>query len=251
MRFAGSIATLVLLSILVTACSRPPAFQGTALDPPRAALDFTLTDQFGHVLRFAELREKVVVLTFLYTACPDICPLVTQKVRDVAARLGDRWRDVAIIAVTVDPVRDTVAQAAAYSQQWDMLDRWHFLTGSEAALTPLWRYYWVGDVHREAVGSAGPAGYNVAHSAPVHLIDQRGRVRVVYGSGFGPAELIHDIEILLQVGEKTLRWSSSDGANIAAPNILHRVNPGEAGPGRGSRRAGCQPARMRERHEPP
>ena len=200
MRFAGSIATLVLLSILVSACSRPPAFQGTALDPPRAALDFTLTDQFGHVLRFAELREKVVVLTFLYTACPDICPLVTQKVRDVAARLGDRWRDVAIIAVTVDPVRDTVAQAAAYSQQWDMLDRWHFLTGSEAALTPLWRYYWVGDVHREAVGSAGPAGYNVAHSAPVHLIDQRGRVRVVYGSGFGPAELIHDIEILLQRG---------------------------------------------------
>jgi protein SCO1/2 len=200
MRIAGSIATLVLLSILVTNCSRPPAFQGTALDPPRPALDFTLTDQFGHALRFTELREKVVVLTFLYTACPDVCPLVTQKIRDVATRLGDYRRDVAIVAVTVDPTRDTVAQAAAYSRQWDMLDRWHFLTGSEAALTPLWRYYWAGAVHRETVGRAGPAAYTVAHAAPVHLIDQRGRVRVVYGSEFGPADLVHDIEILLQRG---------------------------------------------------
>jgi protein SCO1/2 len=183
----------------MAACSRTPTFRGTALDPPRATLDFTLTDQAGRTVRWSEFHGRVVVLTFLYTSCRDVCPLVAGELREASELLGDRRRDVAIVAVTVDPTRDTVARAAIYSRDWRMLDRWEFLTGREAELAPLWRYYWAGDVHREAVGTP-LAGYDVAHTAPLHLIDRHGRVRVVYGSDVRPAELVHDVELLLADG---------------------------------------------------
>lgn len=187
----------VLLSLLV-GCSRGPAFKGTPLDPPRETLDFSLTDQFGQRLQLSDLKGKVVVLTFLYTACRDICPLVTQKLHDTTGLLEDRRRDMIFLAVTVDPQRDTVPQIRAYSRRWGMLDRWRFLTGSEQELKPMWRYYWAGEIRREAVsGPQATSGYGIQHLSPVHLIDRNGRVRVAYGSDFRPAELAHDIEALL------------------------------------------------------
>lgn len=192
--------SLAVLAGLFLACSREPAFRGTALDPPRETLDFTLHDQRGQPVRLSDLRGRVVFLTFFYTACTDICPLVTQKIRKVTELLGNKRREVSILVVTVDPERDTVARAAEYSRNWGMLERWRFLSGSESELEPVWRYYWVGELRRDAIGSpeTPSSAYEVQHTAPVHLIDQRGRVRVVYGSSFRPAQLAHDIEALLK-----------------------------------------------------
>lgn len=200
MRGSRATLALALLAAAVAGCGDRAPFQGTPLDPPRKALDFTLRDQFGGEIRLADLRGRVVVLTFLYTACPDLCPLVAQKLREVDHLLGDRRREVALVAVTVDPERDTPARAAEYSRQWGMLDRWRFLTGDRRALEPVWAYYWVGDVRQEPAvpGVAQAAAYGVTHASPLHLIDRAGRIRVVHGSDFRPAELAHDLELLLR-----------------------------------------------------
>jgi len=189
-----------MLTIAGAGCSREPAFQGTALEPPRATLDFSLTDQFGHLVRLSDSRGRVVVLTFLYTSCTDTCELMTRKLQAVTEQLADRPLDVAILAVTVDPARDTVARRIAYSRKWGMLDRWRFLTGSEQELRPVWRYYWVGDVKREPTKhrARSVSDYEVLHASPVHLIDRRGQVRVAYSSEFPPGVLAHDIQVLLQ-----------------------------------------------------
>jgi protein SCO1 len=125
-----------VILMAVTACSRAPTFRGTALDPPRATLDFALTDQRERTVRWSDFRGRVVILTFLYTSCRDVCPLVTQELREASELLGNHRSDVAIVAVTVDPARDTIARAAAYSQEWRMAERWEFLTGREADLAP-------------------------------------------------------------------------------------------------------------------
>lgn len=178
------------------------AFFGTPLDPPREARDFTLTDQFGEPISLGSLRGRVVVLTFLYTSCKDVCPLVTSKLRATYELLGDAARDVAFLAVTVDPERDTQEQVYRYSQERGMLHRWHFLVGDRAELEPIWEYYWAGTppkVTGDAHGSAdADEDYTVDHVAPVHLLDRAGRVRVVHGSQFTPAELASDIERLLR-----------------------------------------------------
>lgn len=186
---SGASATLTLAA-LFSAFLAGPSFRLTALDPPRESLDFRLVDQFGQRVSLADFGGKVVVLTFLYTSCPDVCPLVAQRLRATHGLLGDDASDVAFLVVTVDPERDTVSRLYEYSRKLDMLDTWHFLTGSRAELEPVWEHYWVGKVWKDEKG-------NVMHQAPVHLIDQRGRVRVVTGQAFRPAELAHDIEALL------------------------------------------------------
>lgn len=204
-------AILMLLSGLLSACSREPAFRGTVLDPPRKTLDFALRDQFDKPTRLSDFRGQVVLLTFLYTSCPDVCPLITAKLRTTADLLDSLASGVVFLAVTADPERDTVERLYTYSQQQGMLDRWRFLRGDVQELQPVWDYYWVGNIRKKRVDQAADAPqqvgrepsaapYTVQHTAPVHLIDQQGKVRVAYGSTFRPAELAHDIEILFKRG---------------------------------------------------
>ncbi len=190
---------MLLFATLISACSPRPAFEGTALDPPRPELDFTLVDQFGQPVELARLKGRVVVLTFLYTRCTELCPLVTRKIRHAIDLLAEDSRNVEVLAVTVDPTHDDVAAASAYSRKWSLLARWRFLTGGAAELEPVWRYYWVGQIRQEGAGTpdGGSAPDDVEHMSPVHLIDQTGRVRVVYGNDFQPEALVHDIRVLL------------------------------------------------------
>jgi protein SCO1/2 len=186
-----SAAALGVVAGIVLGCAQPPAFRGTVLDPPRAVEDFTLHDQFDKPVRLSDFRGRVAVLTFLYTSCPDVCPIIAGKLRSTVESLGEAGHGIAIVVVTVDPERDTVERVRAYSEQHRMLDRWHFVTGGMQALRPVWEYYWVGTVRKDRKGE-------VMHQAPVHLIDRQGKIRVVYGSGFEAADLAHDIRLLLK-----------------------------------------------------
>jgi protein SCO1/2 len=196
----GRRAVMVALAMLLLApgCARRPAFEGQVLDPPRPPLDFTLTDQLDQPVRLSALHGKVVVLTFLFTACPDVCPLITGKIHEVSDRLGKDRDKVAFVAVTVDPERDTVRALAEYSRRVAMLDRWHFLTGDQAQLTPIWTYYWVGQTRAERPGSApGRIAYAIGHRSPIHLLDPDGQIRVIHDADFRPAAMVHDVQALL------------------------------------------------------
>ena len=78
---------------------------------------FTLTSQDGRQVALADLRGKVVAVTFIYTACPDICPLLTQKMARVQDELGaDFGAKVAFVSITLDPEHDTPAVLKDYAQ---------------------------------------------------------------------------------------------------------------------------------------
>ena len=74
----GITGGLLVLALLATACSGSESFRGTALDTPDTAPPFQLRDQFGQAVSLSDYLGKPVVLTFLYTSCPDICPIVTE-----------------------------------------------------------------------------------------------------------------------------------------------------------------------------
>src|SRR5437867_10049200 len=76
---------------------------------------FTLLAQDERRLSLADLRGKVVVLTFIYTTCADTCPLLTAKLAGLQGRLGaDFGARVVFASVTIDPERDTPAVLKAY-----------------------------------------------------------------------------------------------------------------------------------------
>lgn len=155
---------LLAMSISVAAfiaCSSPEAFRGTELTARLPATSFTLTNQFSRSISLEDYRGKVVLVTFLYTSCPDICPLTTSNIREAYELLGSDAQELAIVAVSVDPERDTVEEALAFSRHWQMTDRWDFLTGQRAELERIWRAYYIdpsvdtsSDPHETSTASA-------------------------------------------------------------------------------------------------
>ena len=218
-RSRRSLAPLALaaLAALFAACSGPPSLAGTVLSSSSPAPGFELRDQFGQPASLSDSMGRVVVLTFLYTHCPDICPIVTSHLRDAHRMLGDAADGVSFLAVSVDPERDTVERAHAYSEDWGMLNKWRFLTGSEAELSAVWSDYYIdpatvrgehggaepGSGHSDRGGATDSlqskiaARYNVVHSAPVYLIDREGAMRSLFTLPIDPAEIVHDVRLLL------------------------------------------------------
>ncbi|GER84730.1 hypothetical protein KTAU_33660 [Thermogemmatispora aurantia] len=208
-----SVLTMALLVVLVVAvlnlragqggsasgqpAAQPTAsssgLQGTPLDG-RPAPGFQLTDQFGHSVSLAEFKGKPVVITFLYTHCPTVCPLTADKLHTVMQQLGSDAQRVAVLAVSVDPVGDTQSAALAFSNTHKMTAYWHFLIGSRSALSPIWSAY---SIDAEAATANSSSG-SVSHTAVLYVLDKQGRERVLLSDDFDPSQLTSDLKILLK-----------------------------------------------------
>jgi cytochrome oxidase Cu insertion factor (SCO1/SenC/PrrC family) len=117
---------------------------GNLLQQPLKAPDFTLTDQHGEPFHMAAMKGKVVVMSFIYTHCTDICPYIAVKVKDAYTLLGNDAANVVFVAVTTDPKRDIPKVTAAYSKALGLLDAWHFVGGSPEAVQAVWANYGIG-----------------------------------------------------------------------------------------------------------
>ena len=166
--------------------------QGTDLGGVPAP-NFRLTDQSGQPVSLSQFKGKPVVLTFLYTHCPDQCPLTAEKLHTVMLSLGSAAHSVAVLAVSTDPKGDTTAAVLNFSQVHKMQNYWHFLMGKENQLSPVWSSYSV-----FAAPTPTSTGGSVAHTTAVYVIDKQGRERVFFGDDFTSGQLTKDLQILLK-----------------------------------------------------
>jgi protein SCO1/2 len=191
-------AAFALLSALLLAAASPVAHEaggGGRLPVIGPAPPFVLTSQDGKQVALADLRGKVVAVAFIYTGCPDICPLLTDKMARVQDALGAAFgAKVAFVSITLDPEHDTPAVLKDYAQAWGAKpDGWLFLTGSAAAVRDVTRRYGVFFL-KKGDGS-------VDHTQLTSLVDAKGEMRVQYlGARFDPEEFRHDL--LSLVGEE-------------------------------------------------
>ncbi len=101
-----------------------------------------LTTHEGKAVRFFDdlIKDKVVVINFMYTSCPDVCPLETAKLAELQAILGDRvGQDVFLYSITIDPKIDTPPVLREYAERYGARPGWQFLTGAEDDITLLRR----------------------------------------------------------------------------------------------------------------
>ena len=128
-----SVISLALLVVLVVALfsvhngaggaatSNPSTstsnLQGTNLGSTPAP-DFLLKDQSGNAISLSQFKGKPVVLTFLYTHCPDVCPLTAEKIHTTMQSLGSNAQHIAVIAVSMDPKGDTAIAAQNFAHAW-------------------------------------------------------------------------------------------------------------------------------------
>jgi protein SCO1/2 len=183
-RLAG--AALVLV---VSACAGPKIV-GTEI-APTAAPDFTLTDGIsGRSLTLSQQQGSVVVLAFLYTHCPDVCPLTAERMRQAQQQLTDDQRERTLfIAVSVDPLQDTPQAVQAFAADHGLTKRFAFLIGGAAQLRPVWQAYGI----RIETDPATPA---VGHSDAIYLLDRKGQARVLVHSDISAEALAGDLKVL-------------------------------------------------------
>jgi protein SCO1 len=140
------------------------------------APDFTLTDQSGHAFSVSGQRGHVTVLYFGYTHCPDICPTTLAAIASALRQVGPTAdRDIKVAFITDDPDRDTPKTLRNYVSLFDP----YFLglDGASTALAPIYKGYHVWFTRLPNQGSA--AGYLLAHSSYIYMIDKTGVVRTI------------------------------------------------------------------------
>lgn len=94
-----------------------------------------LVTQDGETVRLWDdlLDDKIVVVSFIYTECPDICGLATARLAQISDWLGDRLgRDIFFYSISLDPATDTPDKLKAFGEAFDAPPGWVFLTGAPA-----------------------------------------------------------------------------------------------------------------------
>jgi len=129
------------------------------------------------------------LLTFLYTHCPDVCPLTATNLNTALAQLGRSRKEVRVLAVSVDPKGDTPASVGAFIRSHRLRPEFHYLTGTAKTLRSIWRAYRVQAVPQ---GEAG-----VDHTLYTLLIDPSGKARVLFDVQARPASIAHDVRLVL------------------------------------------------------
>lgn len=156
--------------------------------------DFTLTDQRGRPMQFADLRGKVVAINFVYTSCalPNFCLRLASNFavlqKRFKARLG---RDLVLLTVTFDPTHDTPDVLAKYAAQWNAdAATWRFLTGAPADVQRVCHLFGVQAFANEGL---------LDHTLHTALIDRTGRlVANIEGNRFTATQLGDLTEDLLR-----------------------------------------------------
>jgi protein SCO1/2 len=156
--------------------------------------DFALQDADGRKVTLASLRGKVVVLDFIYTSCPDVCPLHSELLaklqKDVAT--GHMARRVAFVSVSVDPARDTPARMKAYGPQHGLDPaNWLFLTSAQPDATRALA------AKLGQIFTPGRDG-EFTHSIVTYVIDREGHLRArFWGLQFDPLNLVLYVNALV------------------------------------------------------
>ena len=157
--------------------------------------DFSLTGPEGKTVSLEDFRNKVVLIYFGYTFCPDVCPITLSNLKMLMLSLEEKAEDVQVIFISIDPERDTFQKLKDYVPYFH--PTFIGLTGSEAELASVAKKYQTFYLKQKVESEAG---YLMAHSDVVILVDQNGRFRGRYKSKYDLDKLTTDIRWLLGKG---------------------------------------------------
>ncbi len=171
--------------------AKSASYDGSVLAPPGPAPPLSLRNYKGEAVNIDQYRGRAVLVTFLYTHCPDVCPLIASNLRVAQNLLGPAESSKAqVIAVSVNPRGDTPKTVAAFLADHGMTGRMQYLIGSAHELAPVWKAWGVGSEQ----DAAQPQFIN--HTGLVYGVSASGKRTTVYASSFAPKEIAHDVPLL-------------------------------------------------------
>jgi protein SCO1/2 len=169
-----------------------PDYEGAVATPPKNAPALALEDSTGKKFDISEHRGKVLLVTWLYVNCPDICPLIVSNFKVVQNKLGDKAKDLVIVAVSTDPKRDKPKAVNKFLKARGMDGRMQYLVGDRTVLGQTWKNWGI---------VAEPAAANpelIEHSSPIYGVSASGKITTLYPANYKPEDIVHDVPLLAE-----------------------------------------------------
>ncbi len=152
--------------------------------------EFSAPSSLGREVSLSEYRGKVVLLSFGYTSCQDICPATMSHLKSLMKRLDAAAEDVQVLFVTVDPENDTAAHLEEFLARFD--SRFVGVTGKREEIDRIAALFLL--EYDRSHGMQLTTEYNrskalakrsylYAHTQQIYLLDKAGRTRAFFFSG--------------------------------------------------------------------
>jgi len=181
-------ASVILCSLL--ASPSPPS----RLAVIQSAPDFSLIDQDGKPARLKDMKNQVLLVSFIFTTCNDACPATTHRLAVVQEKLAKAGLldKVRLVSITLDPKRDTPDVLKGYMRLYDIDSKsWSFLTGPADEVAKV--------IAAWGMWARPAANAQLDHPSRVFLVDRRGRIREIYNLEFLRLPWVaEDVELLLK-----------------------------------------------------
>lgn len=201
------VAAASIMLVIVAAIALWRLDDATELPRLRQAPAFSLIDQEGRTVSSDELKGKAYLVSFIYTNCTDICPVLTMQMRSLQTKLqanGLLGTEIDLLSITVDPDRDTPPVLASYAEQHQAdTATWRFLTGDLEQIRQVVVDGFLLGLQPSSAHSNhanhSQESYEVTHSGRIALVDPTGQIRAYYdGTEMNEAQVIADIQGLLR-----------------------------------------------------
>jgi protein SCO1/2 len=161
---------------------------------------FALIERSGRRITKQDLTGRISVVNFIYTNCPDTCPLQSAQMRELQERYPQA-RELLLLSITVDPRRDTPEALSRYASRFHAdPQRWFFLTGQKEEIYRLAQEGFRLGAAEIPQMQRPPSGATHAHSPRFVLVDRGAYIRGYYSADDkeAMARLRHDLEKLLR-----------------------------------------------------
>ena len=186
------------LILCLTACisTSNSVLHGTALRNHEGSI-FSLQDENKLEITNQTHIGKVHLVTFLFTNCSSLCPIVTSNIKQ-AIEKSESTKNIPILIISVDPEGDTIESRLAFKDQWKLRRNWSYLSGSREVLQSIRLYFYL-NPHQSALETlTGQVGkkYDVVHTSPVFIVGKDGRPVAVHTNPINPTHLYKDIILI-------------------------------------------------------
>lgn len=146
------------------------------------------------------IQNKVTLFGFIYTHCPDICPMTTHNLYLTWKKLiENNITDVQFILITFDPERDTPSTLKNFGRVREIdFSNWDLLTGDTKTVNQFNRMMGIKAIPDDSsYTDDGELSYYVIHTDRITLVDKQGRIRAEYkGSIADPQIIFNDVKYL-------------------------------------------------------
>lgn len=190
-----------LIAIIFILVSFISCKENLPLDKDLTKKSYQLINQDSVNITFPDvIKGHITVLGFIYTHCPDICPMTTHNMYLTEKRLKEQGiDDVKFVGISFDPDRDSPGVLAKFAEVREISFRnWMLLTGKKEIIEDLLRRFDVKAIKTDqTVDEEGNPEYSMMHSDRISLVDENGILRKNYkGSTLNLDEIIEDIKTL-------------------------------------------------------